>query len=232
MTDFQPLSLTFETAATQPPVILGLYRVVDQLLLAQRTAEKQLLAACWLGEASEKGFTARFLAGFDLTICAPEVASLLETWKHCPLSDKDRRWAWLWAQLFAKNLLLVAMKYCTDYLPESEGPLLLQRIQQLHAGRLALEQLETGWFDDPMHLVQAGQTPILTASSELAAGVTQGPYVGVPVDDHDNRDFLVGELLAAHPKHVVITDDLPDAPQLVEACHAAGLPAVLYSEHK
>lgn len=214
-----------------PPLLRGLYRVIDQLLLAQREAEKQLLAICWFGEIGEKGFTARTLEGFDLSLCAPEIAAVLENWKHCPLTDPDRRFSWLWAILFAKDLLLVATRYstATDALPEHAIPVLLRRIQQLHAGRLAFDELETDWFDDPLHLVQAGQTPILTASPTVAAGCTQGNYVGLPVYDYD-PDFLVGEFLAARPSLIAITDDVPDADALVQQCNALGLKAILYSE--
>lgn len=212
-----------------PPLLRGLYRVIDQLLLAQREAERQLLGTCWTGESGSRGFTARLLEGFDLSLCTPEIAAVLETWKHCPLTDHDRRFSWLWAILFAKNLLFTAMKYSGDFLPESEGHLLPKRIQRLHAGRLALEELETGWLDDPLHLVQAGQTPILTASPAVAAGCTQGNYVGLPIYDYD-PDTLVGELLAARPSLIAITDDVPDADTLVHQCNALGLKAILYSE--
>lgn len=216
--------------AYQTPSLHGLYRSLDHLLLAQRETERQLLATCWLGESNTKGFTARFLAAFDLGILLdPEIAQILETWKHCPLSDEERRVAWLFALLFAKNLHNVALKYMCDYLPESEGPQLLVRLTRLHAGRLAFEELE-GWYDDPLALMHAGETPILTASGVIAAGATVPGTVGIALENETDREYLVGELLAAHPEFVVVTDDLPEAATFVNQLQASGLQAYLYSE--
>lgn len=213
----------------QPPMLLGLTRTLDHLVLAQKECEKQILGTCFIGEGTAKGFTARFLEGLDLTLFFnQDIAQVLASWKHCPLTDETRRTAWLFALVFAKNLHLITMKYCADFLPESEGPQLLARFKKLSTGLQALQALE-GWADDPAALLEAGETPILTANREIAAGVTTRGNVGLHITNH-NRAYLLGELLAARPERIVVTDDLPDASNLVDACNAAGLKAFLYSE--
>ena len=89
-----PPPLEFQYDPQQPPLPLD-QGAADHLLLAQRDAEYQLLAACWIGETWEHGFTARGLVNFDLSILAEPVRKVLAAWRFCPLTDQPRRFGWL-----------------------------------------------------------------------------------------------------------------------------------------